>query len=62
MTPQETNQHLTQLLIKLEACRKLEHGGMVSDEEIQALSETVNPPERAIDAGGGQMIEETPIE
>lgn len=57
MTPQERTAQIILLLLDLESCHKLGHGGVISDEQIQALRETVDPP-RVID---DEVVEETRI-
>ncbi len=60
------SEHLKSLLIRLEACRKLEHGQIIPDEEIEALAQAVeirrvDGESGQIDDGGGEVIQEMPI-
>jgi len=60
------SEQLKSLLIRLEACRKLEHGDLIPDEEIQALAgaveiRRVDGESGQIDDGGGEVIQETQI-
>lgn len=61
MTQEERKRQLVGLLVSLQVCRQFVHGGVIPEEQIQALEETVYPLPERVDDGGGEVLEQTQI-